>query len=185
MLNLNELEQFVLFAEHGTLLKVSEITNISRPTLTRSMKHVEDAFGVSLFKRGKNRLELNKTGQKAIIYARQILDAEKNAIQAVKEFDQHLHSITIVSCAPAPLWEFLPKISANYPEYSIISRICSLSAVVSSLCQGDASIGILPSDYIKKNRVVSSLFQNIKTIPLHSSDGNITYYAVIGDIFPV
>lgn len=114
------------------------------------MKHVEDAFGVSLFKRGKNRLELNKTGQKAIIYARQILDAEKNAIQAVKEFDQHLHSITIVSCAPAPLWEFLPKISANYPEYSIISRICSLSAVVSSLCQGDASIGILPSDYIKK-----------------------------------
>ena len=87
MLNLNELEQFVLFAEHGTLLKVSEITNISQPTLTRSMKHVEDAFGVSLFKRGKNRLELNKTGQKAIIYARQILDAEKNAIQAVTEFD--------------------------------------------------------------------------------------------------
>ena len=44
---------------------------------------------------------------------------------------------------------------------------------------------IISSDYIKKNRVVSSLFQNIKTIPLHSSDGNITYYAVIGDIFPV
>ena len=183
MLNLNELEQFVLFAEYGTLLKVSEITDISQPTLTRSMKHVEDAFGVPLFKRGKNRLELNATGQKAIIYAKQILDTEKNAIQSIKEFDQQLHSITVVSCASAPLWEFLPKVSANYPEYSIISRICSLSSVVSSLCQGDANIGILPSDYISKDPAALSLFQNVKTIPLHSSDDNITYCAVIGDIF--
>ena len=114
MLNLNELEQFVLFAEHGTLLKVSEITNISQPTLTRSMKHVEDAFGVSLFKRGKNRLELNKTGQKAIIYARQILDAEKNAIQAVKEFDQHLHLYGYF-CQKYPR---ITRNTALFPEYA-------------------------------------------------------------------
>lgn len=185
MLNLNELEHFVLFAEHGTLLKVSEITNISQPTLTRSMKHVEDAFGVSLFKRGKNRLELNETGQKAIIYAKQILDTERNAIQMVKEFDQKSHSITVVSCASDPLWHILPKISADYPEYSITSRICSHSDIISSLRQGNANIGILPSEYISKDPAALSLFQNAKTIPVHSSDDNITYYSVIGDIFLV
>ena len=41
MLNLIELEQFVAFADYGTLSKAAEHLNISQPTITRSMQHVE------------------------------------------------------------------------------------------------------------------------------------------------
>ena len=79
MLNLIELEQFVTFADCGTLSEVSNLMNISQPTLTRNMRHVEQDFGVSLFTRQKNRLSLNETGEKAVEYARQLLKTEKNS----------------------------------------------------------------------------------------------------------
>ena len=50
MLNLSELEQFVTFAEQGTLSSAAQMLHMSQPTLTRTMKHEEAAFGVPLFR---------------------------------------------------------------------------------------------------------------------------------------
>ena len=47
MLNLEELEQFVAFADCGTLSKVAEEFHISTPSVTRSMQHIEESFSVS------------------------------------------------------------------------------------------------------------------------------------------
>ena len=47
MLNLLELEQLSAFAEYGTLSKAAEKLNISQPTITRTMQHLEEEFGVS------------------------------------------------------------------------------------------------------------------------------------------
>ena len=70
MLDLNELQQLVDFADLGTLSKVAEKGHISTPSITRSMKNVEEHFGVPLFTRSKNRIELNDTGREAVSAAR-------------------------------------------------------------------------------------------------------------------
>ena len=44
MLDLNELQQLVAFADLGTLSRVAEEGHISTPSITRSMKNVEEAF---------------------------------------------------------------------------------------------------------------------------------------------
>lgn len=147
MLNLIELEQFVAFADHGTLSEVAKIMNISQPTLTRNMKHIERDFGVSLFTRQKNRMSLNKTGEIAAEYARQLLNNEKNTIHMVQEFDRKLRSITIASCAPAPLWLLSPKISSHYPENMISSSICNTEQVIEQIENDQIDIGILPFEY--------------------------------------
>lgn len=51
MLDLNELEQLIAFADTGTLSKVAEAFHISTPSVTRSMKNIEEEFGVFLFHR--------------------------------------------------------------------------------------------------------------------------------------
>lgn len=63
MMNLNELEQFTAFAKYGTLSRTAKVLNISQPTITRTMQHVEEEFGVTLFNRGKNKITLNETGE--------------------------------------------------------------------------------------------------------------------------
>ena len=52
MLDLNELEQFTTFADLGTLSKTADALHISQPTLTRTMQHIEETFGVPLRSHG-------------------------------------------------------------------------------------------------------------------------------------
>ena len=144
MLNLAELEQLVAFAELGTLSKVAERLHISQPTLTRTMRHIEDAFGVPLFHRGKNRIELNETGKLAADYAQRLLAEAEKATQAVRAFDRGLKTITIHSCAPAPLWSLLPALAQRYPERTISSKIMGIGQIVRDVSSAQCDVGILP-----------------------------------------
>lgn len=42
MIELSHLQQLVAFAEQGTLSKAAETLHISQPSLTRSMREMED-----------------------------------------------------------------------------------------------------------------------------------------------
>ena len=86
MIDLYELRQLTAFADLGTLSKVAEEFHISTPSVTRSMQHLEDAFGVPLFIRGKNRIELNDTGNTAVEYARKLLAEAEQAVAQVRAF---------------------------------------------------------------------------------------------------
>lgn len=66
MVDLYELKQLTAFADLGTLHRVAEEFHLSTPSITRSMQHLEQYFGVPLFTRGKNRIELNETGKLAV-----------------------------------------------------------------------------------------------------------------------
>lgn len=144
MLDLYELEQFVAFSELGTLSKVAEQFHISTPSITRSMQHLEESFGVPLFSRGKNRIELNETGTVAVEYARKLLQDASQTISQVRSFDTRRKTIVIRSCAPAPLWTLLPKLNAEHPDMMVSSAICQNEEVLAALNDGTCDMGILP-----------------------------------------
>lgn len=144
MLDLNELEQFVVFAKYGVLSKTAEVLNISQPTITRTMQHVEEAFGVTLFNRGKNKITLNETGEKAVECAKKLLEEAGNTIRTVQVFDKNMHTIRVESCAPAPLWTLLPDITARYHENMISSRLSEINEIIQHVREGECDIGILP-----------------------------------------
>lgn len=144
MIDLNELSQLVAFADLGTLSSVAEQSHISTPSITRSMQHLEDAFGVSLFIRSKNKIELNKTGKFAVEVARKLLQEAKSTVQQVQEFDTRQHTIVIKSCAPAPLWEMQRELNTKRPGMMISSAICQNDEVLSAWNEGLCDIAILP-----------------------------------------
>lgn len=146
MLDLNELEQLAAFADTGTLTMAAEKLHISQPTITRTMQHLEEVFGASLFVRGKNRITLNDTGIIAAEQAKQLLSAADNALKTVREFDKSLHTITVSSCAPAPLWYVLPALSLAYPDMTIASSIKSVPSICQDLDSRYCQLAILPYD---------------------------------------
>ena len=143
MLNLDELKQFAAFAQLGTLSKVAEAFHISTPSVTRAMQRVETEFGVAVFARGKNRIELNETGRIAAQQAEKLLQEAESAVRQVRAFDQRRHTIVVKSCAPAPLWELLRKLSVEQPEKMISSSIGSNDEALSALKEGDCDMAIL------------------------------------------
>lgn len=143
MLNLLELEQLIAFADFGTLSRAAGELHLSQPTITRSMKHLETEFGVPLFTRGKNKIELNETGLKAVEYARSLLTLAHNSVQQVQSYHAKIHTIAVESCAPAPLWTLLPLLSLHFPEQTISSRLSELPAIISNVASSICEIGIV------------------------------------------
>lgn len=156
MINLYELEQFVLFAETGSLSEVAERLHISAPTLSRSMQNIEATFGVQLFNRTKNRLTLNPTGLKAVEYSKMLLSTASDTLAKVKEYDKSLQTIVIKSCAPAPLWKLLPTLNMLYPSMTIASSICDINELETAISENSYDILILP--YLSKTLSEDSQF---------------------------
>ncbi|OUP86085.1 hypothetical protein B5F07_01905 [Lachnoclostridium sp. An169] len=148
MLNLLELEQLAAFADCGTLSKAAEKLNISQPTITRTMQHLEDEFGAPLFERTKNHIALNETGWKAVVHAKQLLKDAREAVEDVRAFDRSLHTITVSSCAPAPLWRLLPALSDAFPDMTISSAIKNNEAVMEDLKAGECQLAVLSEEFI-------------------------------------
>lgn len=144
MLDLHELEQLVAFADCGTLSRAADVLHISQPTITRTMQHLEEDFGVPLFDRGRNRIALNATGERAVAHARKLLFDADQAVRAVQAFDRSQRVISIASCAPAPLWSLLPQLSARFPENTISSRVMDTPEVLAGFSNGDYTLAILP-----------------------------------------
>lgn len=144
MLNLEELKQLIAFADKGTLSKVAEEFHISTPSVTRSMQNLEEAFGVPLFNRSKNRIELNENGELAAIYAEKLISEAQQMVQRVRALDERRKTIVVKSCAPAPMWELLKILRKSYPEITISSAICQNEEVMQCIGQQTCDIAILP-----------------------------------------
>lgn len=147
MLNLEELEQLVAFKELGTLSKVAEQFLISTPSLSRSMHHLEEDFGVPLFDRSVNRISLNETGERAVQVARRILKTSQEGIKEVRDYDQSLKTITVASVAPAPLWTLLPELTIRYPNMQIQHKVFSTGEVLEAIENKTTDLAVLPFAY--------------------------------------
>ena len=119
------LEQFEAFARCGTLLKASEELHFSQPSLSRSMKKLENELGVSLFHRENSKITLNETGKLAADYARRTLEANQEMIDRVLAFDRSLKTISIGSCGPFPVNALMPILQEQLSGKTISTELVS------------------------------------------------------------
>ncbi len=147
MLDLYELSHLAAFGEYGTLSEAAEHLHISQPTLTRSMHHIEDEFGVPLFNRTKNRIELNENGLLAVEYARRLLSEAERTVEQVRAADRRRRTITVRSCAPAPLWELMKILEKKYPGMTVSSSVTQNEDVLHAWKNGECDIAVLPFPY--------------------------------------
>lgn len=123
MLELYQLEQLVMIEKCGTFSEAARELYISQPALSRSMQKLEKELGFPLFEHGKNRVSLTPTGVLAVSYARELLKRAKEMQTQLTQYYRTRNTIAIGSCAPAPLWDLVPMLSARYPDMAISSEV--------------------------------------------------------------
>lgn len=177
MIELFQLEQLTAFADYKTLSKAAEMLHMSQPTLTRSMQKLESEFDVSLFRRTKNKLELNENGELAVSFARKLLEEADNMVYRVRSFDRAKHTISIGSCAPMPLLDFVRKASQICPDKTITSQLSKNETLLRGLYDDTYQMIILPFSpeddhlYIKECGKESLFFALPKNHPLADRKG--------------
>ena len=73
MLNVNQLQYFVVSAEQGSLSKAAEVLYTSQPYVSKMIKSLESYLGMELFERTPRGVALSKDGERIYAYAKNIL----------------------------------------------------------------------------------------------------------------
>ena len=136
-------EQLAAISKYETLSAASEHLHLTQPALSRSMKKLETLLGITLFEHGKNKIALNDTGKMAAEQACKILEYEKDIIHKIKTYDKSLHTLTIGSCAPAPLRELSLQFMEQYSTQSISSEIAEEASLLQKLRDNECQIIVL------------------------------------------
>lgn len=127
------LEHLVAFKKHHTLSEAAQALHLTQPTLTRSMHKLEEEFGVKLFEREKKRLYLNETGKVAAEYAENILRMQETMEEQVRLTDRRHKTIAVGSCAPGPLLELTPKLTAAFTQMAISTEMADEQSLLTGL----------------------------------------------------
>jgi len=143
MFEIYQLEQLLAFAKYGTLSKAAEELHLSQPALSRSMQKLEAELGVTIFKRQKNKIVLNQNGSLAVEYAKRVLNQATDMMERIQTFDRSQRTISVGSCAPAPLWSTIPLLSTLYPEMTISSDLKNTEVLLQGLKNGTYQFIIL------------------------------------------
>lgn len=144
MIELFQLEQLAAFARYGTLSKAAEALHMSQPTLTRSMQKLEAEFGVTLFRRSKNKLEFNENGELAAEYAGRILNQTRDMLDLVRARDRASRTLFFGTCAPIPACTLVQNAAQAYPNLTVSTESKENEALLAGLKEGTYQVIILP-----------------------------------------
>ena len=139
-----QLKQLLVFHEHGTLSAAAEHLNVTEPSLSRTMKKLEEELGDQLFERRKNRIVLNQAGVLAVDHARQILSRVEEMELYIRAFDRSLHTLNIGSCTLGALMGLRPVAAGLYPTLDIASSVTGEESLLRGLQRGEYNIIVLP-----------------------------------------
>ena len=67
VMELRDIEYFAVIAEHGQLGRAAEALHLSQPALSKSLRRLEDALGVKLFRRALQRYGAHARGLVAVV----------------------------------------------------------------------------------------------------------------------
>lgn len=111
-MDLRTLRYFTVVAQERNITRAAEKLNMSQPPLSSQMRGLEEELGVTLFLRGKRRLELTEEGILLLRRANQILElTEKTRLELqerVNEVSGTLYLGMVEGRAPCPAWRGSP-----------------------------------------------------------------------------
>jgi DNA-binding transcriptional LysR family regulator len=141
-----ELCAFVAVAEHRNFTKAAAQLGISRPSLSNTIRSLEDRLGVRLLNRTTRSVALTEAGERLLADAQPVLDGTNRAFEAVNAFrDKPTGTLRLSmtrAVATLLVGSLLPQFLANFPDIKLeVAADDTHSDVVSSRFDAGIRIG--------------------------------------------
>ncbi|WP_277713641.1 LysR family transcriptional regulator [Bacillus atrophaeus] len=133
--------QTVAFTEH--MSKAAKLLNIAQPSLSLTIKRLEDELGTKLFERKGRNIQLSSSGKILLKHVNRIFTEIENAQMEIQSEEHQIANVIRISISNA---RFLSKLISEYinrfPESKIQQGIGVKSGIMMSLKKGDIDLGI-------------------------------------------
>ncbi|MGY0398457.1 MAG: LysR family transcriptional regulator [Ostreibacterium sp.] len=144
---LTTIKLFVAVAEHGSIIKAAEASNIVSSAVSKRISDWEESLGVLLLLRKSRGVELTQAGEVALTYAKHILQLVERLEGEMSEFNQGKQGHISIAANPSSIIQFLPQDIANYLAYNTkvnVDLIEDVSrSIVNMVRNGTVDVGII------------------------------------------
>jgi DNA-binding transcriptional LysR family regulator len=116
LLNLNRIELFVTVAKHQKLAKTAQEMHVSASSVCQRLKSLENDFGVKLYKKNKEGIELTGAGQTLLTTASDVLNQLENLRKTLSCDSQTPVQSLIIGGTYNPSEKYLPSAIAAFQK---------------------------------------------------------------------
>jgi LysR family transcriptional regulator, low CO2-responsive transcriptional regulator len=143
---IRQLQIFVTAAGHLSFVRTSEQLHLTQAAVSLQVKRLEEIAGIALFERRGKRLVLTEAGGELLRYARQILDALKDAdaaISALKGLRGGRISVGVVSTAKYFAPALIAHFQRRYPGVRASLSVNNREVIVRELEKNEIDVAIM------------------------------------------
>jgi DNA-binding transcriptional LysR family regulator len=120
-IQLTELTAFVAVAEHSSFTKAAAKVGIALPTMSRTIRSLEEQLGVRLFNRTTRSVALTEAGDRLLVEVQPVLDRIDLAMESVSAFrDKPMGTLRLAASRPFGVTLLAPLVAPFLAEYPAI-----------------------------------------------------------------
>lgn len=147
-MDIRQLKFFLAVVDHGTVHRAAEQLFVAQPSVSHSLRRLEDELGTELFMRRGRGLVLNSAGRALVEPARELVQLLEIARATVESVDGLQGGRLTVACMPSqavsPLSQMIARFTQRYPGVQIaVVATDRPEDVREALRTGAAELGVL------------------------------------------
>lgn len=144
---LEELRQFVLVVDRGTVTGAAKLAHLSQPALSAALKRLESHFGARLLHRGRRGVTLTAAGSELLPRARALLAALEDAKRAIAELEGLRAGEVRIGAGGTAATYLLPSLLSKYrkrhPDVRIVLRELPPEQARAEVERGELDLGVV------------------------------------------
>lgn len=145
-----QLQTVVALAEYGSFIAAAALLRTSQPAVTRTVKHVEEVLGVTLFDRSTRSVQITPAGKEFVGVATRMLNDLRITISSMRELSEQRRGQIIISSIMSIASGKLPGLVSAYrvdhPGIELHVRDGVHGMVIEDVRSGTADFGITYAD---------------------------------------
>lgn len=153
MLNLSQLQTFVMVASEGSMTAAADKLFLTQPAVSQQMKNMEDDLGVELIVRGSKQIKMTAQGEILYEHAKKILSLAQSAEVSIKSIGAQLRGeLRIGTLNSIGLHLMSPVVSRLLkfnPDFKIKVDYAKGEDLIQSYLAGHLDVLVLPD--VSKN----------------------------------
>ena len=162
---LTELTAFVAVAEHRSFTKAAAQVGIALPTMSQTIRSLEEQLGVRLFNRTTRSVALTEAGERLLGEIQPILEGVDHALESVNSFrDKPMGTLRLAVSRPFATMLLAPLIAPFLAEYPAIRLEVAVDDTNSDIVSGRFDAGIRVGHRIERDMTTLRISQAFEVL---------------------
>lgn len=154
-IQLAELTAFVAVAEHRSFTKAAAQVGIALPTMSQTIRSLEEQLGVRLFNRTTRSVALTEAGERLLAEVQPILDGIDHALESVNAFrDKPMGTLRLAVSRPFGTMLLAPLIAPFLAEFPAIRLEIAVDDTQSDIVSGRFDAGIRVGHRVERDMTI-------------------------------